>query len=55
MTGHNLHQVAVTDAQTCLYDTFDGHNTYVPIRTAASTLAEQNYPYVAAQLVSLTF
>ena len=43
----------MTDAQTCPCDTVDGHSTYAPVSTAASTLAEQNYPYVAAQFVSI--
>jgi hypothetical protein len=43
VTGHNVQQVVVTDAQTCLYDTVDGYSTYARVSTAASTLAEQNY------------
>jgi hypothetical protein len=43
----------VADAQTCPYDTVDGYSIYAPVSTAASTLVEQNYPYVAAQFVSL--
>jgi hypothetical protein len=53
IAGRDVHQLALTDEQACIYDTVDGYSTYAPVSTAASILAEQNYPYVAAQFVSL--